>query len=450
MAFPDGFAWGAATSAYQIEGAAHEDGRAESVWDSYCRRPGSILGGHTGDIACDHYHRFEEDVRLMRDLGLRAYRFSIAWPRVLPEGTGALNERGLAFYDRLVDALLSAGIEPYATLFHWDYPEALFRRGGWLKRESASWFAEYAGVVTARLGDRVRNWITLNEPQVFLKFGHADGTNAPGLMLPVRDQLLAAHHVLLAHGLGTQAIRARAKAPARVGWAMVCIAGIPASESGEDVSAARSLTCSVTSRDLWNNVWFSDPILLGRYPEDALRVYAEDVPRFDSADLDIIRQPLDFLGLNIYEGRPVRAGADGSPEPVQRPPGHPMTAIGWAVEPESLYWGPRFMHERYRVPLCVTENGMSNIDWVSTDGAVHDPQRIDFTRRYLLALRRACEQGVDVRGYFHWSLMDNFEWAFGYRERFGLIHVDYATQKRTPKDSAAWYRSVIETNGQCL
>jgi len=450
MSFPASFVWGAATSAYQVEGAAAQDGRGLSVWDTFCKQPGAIWQGQSGDRACDHYNRFRGDIGLMQEIGLRAYRFSISWPRVLPRGVGEVNEKGLAFYDALVDGLLAAGITPYATLFHWDFPEALYQRGGWLNRESAEWFAEYAQVVVDRLSDRVTNWMTLNEPQVFIKFGHGDGTNAPGLKLPLAEQLLAAHHCLLAHGRSVQVIRARAKKPARVGIAPVCVVKYPASASAGDIEAARAATSGVPERLLWNNAWFYDPVVLGGYPAEGLAMYGADVPGAAPGDFELMKQPMDFLGLNIYEGQPVKAGADGKAEVVARPVGHPMTAFRWPVEPESLYWGPRFMYERYKLPIYITENGLSNIDWVSLDGKVHDPQRIDFTQRYLLALRRAVADGVDVRGYFHWSLMDNFEWSAGYKERFGLIHVDFETQGRVIKDSAKWYRGVIESNGGSL
>lgn len=448
MSFPPDFVWGVAASAYQIEGAAAVDGRGPSIWDTFCRTPGAVFQGHTGDVACDHYHRAAEDVGLIGEIGARAYRLSIAWPRVMPGGVGPVNAKGLAFYDRLVDRLLAAGIAPYVTLFHWDYPEALYHRGGWLNRDSAAWFAEYTHAVVGALSDRVTHWMTLNEPQVFLKFGHADGTNAPGLKLPLAEQLLATHHVLLAHGRGMQALRAAARRPVKAGWACVCVVKYPRTPA--DVDAARAGTCAVAEPNLWNNTWHNDPVFRGEYPADGLRVFGGAMPKVDDADMGIIRQPMDFLGVNIYEGQPVRADADGAPVACVRPAGYPTTAFHWPVEPESLYWGPRFMHERYGVPIYITENGLSNTDWVSLDGQVHDPQRIDFTRRYLLALRRARADGVDVRGYFHWSLMDNFEWSAGYRERFGLVHVDFGTQTRTLKDSARWYRTVIERNGENL
>jgi beta-glucosidase len=447
--FPPNFVWGVASSSYQIEGAAQEDGRADSIWDTFCRKDGAIWQSQSGDIACDHYRRYKEDVSLIKQIGARAYRLSIAWPRVMPEGTDRINEKGLDFYSRLIDELLANNITPYVTLFHWDYPQSLFDRGGWQVRESADWFAQYVGAVIDRLSDRVSHWMTLNEPQVFIKFGHGDGHNAPGLKLPLKDQLTIAHHVLLAHGKAAQVIRARARTKPQVGWAPVCVVKYPRSTSPSDIEAARGATCGVTNPDLWNNTWFNDPIFKGRYPEDGLKLYGKDVPRFDSADLDTIRQPLDFLGLNIYEGQPVRA-ENGRAVACDRPIGHALTAFRWPVEPESLYWGPRFMHERYNVPIYITENGLSNVDWVSLDGKVHDPQRIDFTHRYLLAFRRAAADGVDIRGYFHWSLMDNFEWASGYKERFGLVFVDYPTQMRVLKDSAHWYRGVIESNGAAL
>ncbi len=450
MPFPHSFLWGAATSAYQVEGAAASDERAPSVWDLFCRVPGAIWQGQTGDAACDHYHRFRGDVALMRQIGLRAYRFSISWPRVLPQGVGPANEQGLEFYDRLTDALLGAGIRPFATLFHWDYPQALHLRAGWLNRDSADWFAQYAALVVKRLGDRVTDWITLNEPQCFLRFGHGEGRNAPGLKLPLADQLLACHHALLAHGRAVQAIRAESKRPAQVGWAPVAVVHYPAAGDAPDISAARAAMFTISKRDLWNNTWYNDPVFRGRYPQDGLDLYGADAPAVRAGDLETIAQPLDFLGVNIYEGQPVRAGADGRAEPVARPVGHPLTAFRWPVEPESLHWGPRLMHERYRVPVYITENGMSGLDWVGLDGAVHDPQRIDFTRRYLLALRRAIDAGADIRGYFHWSLLDNFEWAEGYKERFGLIFVDFPTQQRILKDSAQWYAQVIASNGANL
>lgn len=459
MSFPTNFTWGAASSAYQIEGAWNQDGRGPSIWDTYCHAtptqggPGfnpikpNVFQGHTGDVACDHYHKYKEDVAIMKSIGLQAYRFSIAWTRVMPDGVGTVNAKGLDFYDRLVNELLASGITPYATLFHWDYPEALFRRGGWLNRESVKWFADYTEAVADRLGDRVKNWMTLNEPQVFLQFGHADAHNAPGLRLGTRELLVACHHALMSHGSAVQVLRARCKGPQSIGYAPVCVTKYPATDAPEDQKAAISAMGSVSERNIWNNTWYADAIVKGHYPEDGIKLFGADAPSPQPGDMELISQKIDFIGVNIYEGTPVRMNATGKPEAVERAPTHPTTAFRWPVEPKSLQWGPRFTSERYKLPVYITENGMSGIDWVSLDGKVHDPQRIDFTRRYLLELRNAIRAGADIRGYFHWSILDNFEWSQGYKERFGLVHVDYTTQKRTPKDSAYWYAKVIASNG---
>lgn len=461
MSFPKDFAWGAATAAYQIEGAWNEDGKGPSIWDQMCHQPGRIRDGQTGDVACDHYHRWREDVSLMRDLGLKAYRFSISWPRVLPEGVGRVNAAGLAFYSELVDALLAAGIEPWVTLFHWDFPLALYHRGGWLNRESADWFAEYTRVVADALSDRVTHWMTLNEPQVFLLHGHVMGVHAPGLRLGFDDVLRAAHHALLAHGRAVAVLRERARRAPRIGWAPVGVVALPADPSNpRDWDAARAAmfdqfddpparTPSDTA-PIWSNSFFSDPVVFGHYPEAAFRKWRAFLPEIRPGDLETIRAPLDFYGVNIYSGATWRMGADGRPEQVALPKGHPLTAFHWPVTPECLYYGPRFIAERYRLPVVVTENGLSSMDWVSRDGRVHDPGRVDYTARHLAELRRALADGTDVRGYFHWSLMDNFEWAEGYQQRFGLIYVDYPTQRRIPKESFYWYAAVIRNGGTAL
>ena len=447
--FPDKFRWGAAAASYQIEGAANEDGKGQSVWDMFCRRPGAVWEGHTGDVACDHYHRFREDVALMKSLGLKAYRLSIAWPRLLPEGVGEVSEAGLGFYDRLIDELLGAGIEPWVTLFHWDFPLSLYYRGGWLNRDSAQWFGDYAELVARRYSDRVRHFMTLNEPQVFIGAGHMEGRHAPGDKLPFREVLLAGHHVLLAHGQAVRALRASARQPLSIGFAPVGLPNLPLTESSEDVVAARSATFSVTAQTAWTNTWWMDPVFLGAYPADGLELYGADAPQIRSGDMELIAQPLDFFGANLYQGSPVRAGKNG-PELVPRAVGAPLTAFEWSVTPDVMYWGPKFFWERYQKPIVVTENGISCRDWVALDGKVHDPDRIDFTARHLLALRRAIGEGVPVDGYFHWSFIDNFEWAHGYKHRFGLIFCDYTTQRRIPKDSAEWYARVIASNGASL
>lgn len=450
MAFRPDFVWGAGTSAYQVEGAATQEGRGPSVWDRFSRADGKVLRGHTGDVACDHVNRYREDIGIMSEIGLKAYRFSVSWSRVLPEGAGRVNEPGLAFYDRLVDGLLAANITPWVTLFHWDFPQALFERGGWLNRDSARWLGDYAAVVVDRLSDRVKHWITINEPQIFIGLGHRDGVDAPGLQLSTRDWLLAGHHALLGHGLAAQAIRSHAKTAPTVGWAPIGRVRVPATESQADYDAAKLATNSVLAKDQWNNTWFGDPVVFGRYPEDGLKLFGGDAPEVRPGDMETIRQPLDFYGINVYDAELYRAGPDGRPELVTPPAGNPRTAFNWPIVPSALYYGPRFLYERYKLPIVVTENGLSNTDWVGVDGRIQDPQRIDYTRRYLRELRRASEDGADVRGYFHWSLLDNFEWSQGYNQRFGLVHVDFATQKRTLKDSAHWYRGVIANNGSEL
>lgn len=456
-AFSDHFVWGVASSAYQIEGAVTSDGRGPSVWDAFCQRPRVIRFGHTGDLGCDHYERFQEDVDLIANLGVSAYRFSIAWPRVLPEGVGTINRPGLAFYDRLVDALLERGVTPWVTLFHWDYPLALFHRGGWLNRDSADWFAEYTTAVVDALSDRVSSWITLNEPQIFLGLGHHRAVHAPGIPYPRSEVLLATHHALLAHGKSVSVLRARAKTPPRIGWSPVGTVSYPATDNPALLEAARASMFTIgTDPDLWplNNTWYSDPAVLGHYPDDGLRLFGSDVPAIRQGDMETIAQPLDFYGVNIYHGipitYPVTFDGTGHLAPPRRPPGHPETLMAWTVDPEALYWGPRFLHERYGLPIYVTENGVASMDWVHTDGHVHDPARIDYLARHLVQLRRAIADGVDIRGYFHWSIMDNFEWELGYSKRFGLTYVDYETMERIPKDSYRWFRELVRSGGASL
>ena len=448
--FPANFTWGAAAAAYQIEGAWDADGKGPSVWDMMTEQRGKVWDGHTGRTACDHYHRYPADVALMKAMGLQAYRLSVCWPRVQPAGVGAVNTKGLDFYDRLVDELLAAGIQPWVTLFHWDYPYELFLRGGWLNSESPHWFADYTEIVVDRLSDRVSNWITLNEPQCFVGMGHLTGEHAPGLKLGIAEVLLAGHHALKAHGLAVQVIRARAQSTPAVGWAPVGCISHPASDSPADAEAAMRVMSEVYPDNLWNNRWWGDPPVHGHYPEEGLRVYGKLAPKVRPGDMETICQPLDFYGCNIYQSSAVRAGRDGRPEMAVPPVGHPHTHFLWRVSPEALYWGPKFLAEQYKLPVVITENGLSHCDWVGVDGRVRDGGRIDFLKRYLRELDRAIADGVDVRGYFHWSIMDNFEWAEGYKHRFGLVHVDYETQKRTLKDSAFWFREVIRSNGESL
>ena len=453
MGFRKDFVWGVATAAYQVEGAAREDGRGPSIWDDFSHTPGRVRLGHTGDTACDHYHRFREDVALMRTLGVRHYRFSFSWPRLLPEGTGAPNEAGLRFYDALIDCLLENGIQPLATLYHWDLPSALHRRGGWLNPESPAWFAQYAELVARRYGDRVRDFFTFNEPQCVIGLGYVLGDMAPGLRMGAVDTIPMSHHIHVAHGLAAQRLRALVPG-VRIGFVGCGPVPLPATDAPADQEAARQEMFAVSGRevDRWafSTAWWHDPVLLGRYPEDGLRLYGQYLPKGFEKQLETIAQPVDYVAQNLYEGRTVRAGESGAAEEVPFLPGAPRTACDWPITPETLYWGPRFLWERYRRPVFITENGMSGHDAVSLDGKVHDPYRIDYLQRYLRALRRAAEDGVEVYGYLAWSLLDNFEWHQGYEERFGLVHVDYETFKRTVKDSALWYRDVMAANGENL
>lgn len=448
--FPADFAWGAASAAYQIEGGAFADGKGPSVWDHFSHRPGVVWKDQNGDVACDHYHRYKDDVALMKQLGLRAYRLSVSWPRVMPDGAGAVNAKGLDFYDRLVDELLRAQIVPYVTLYHWDLPLASYRRGGFLNRDLADWFADYAKVVVGKLSDRVSWWMPFNEPQVFLGAGLYEGRHAPGDKVSFGDYLLAVHNCLRAHGKAVQAIRAAAKQKPRVGCAQASYNSIPATDRPEDLAAARARFFSSPADTYRVNAWYLDPMFLGHYPEDGVRLYGRDMPRVASGDMELIHQPLDYLGINLYNADLVRRGRDGQPEVVPFTDGFPVTGMDWPVTPPVMRHTPHFLHQRYRKPLLVTENGVSVRDWIAADGKVHDPQRIDFTATHLRELARAMAEGVPVLGYFHWSILDNFEWAHGYKQRFGLVYVDYPTQRRIPKDSAYWYRDLIASNGQAL
>ncbi|MBQ7329694.1 MAG: beta-glucosidase [Oscillospiraceae bacterium] len=447
MSFQKDFAWGVATASYQIEGAWNEDGKGLSVWDVYTHEAGRIKDGTTGDVACDHYHRFKDDVKLMKELGIRAYRFSLSWPRLIPNGVGELNPAGVKFYSDLIDTLLENGITPYVTLFHWDYPYALYKKGAWLNDDSVQWFADYAAKVVELYSDRVKHFITFNEPQCFIGLGYYEGIQAPGLKVSKRDIFQMAHNTLKAHGAAVIAMRKAAKQPIKIGYAPTGSAHYPATECPEDIEAARKqvFACRpLNSTDLmWSVSWWSDPVILGHYPADGLEMYKEYLPEITEEDMALIHQPIDFYGQNIYNGKAV-SGETGVPTFVPRETGAPKTAIGWPISPKALQWGPRFLYERYGLPIYITENGMSAHDVVSLDGQVHDPNRIDFTHRYLLEMEKAADAGVPVEGYFHWSFMDNFEWGYGYTERFGMVYVDYETQQRIPKDSALWYRDWIQ------
>ena len=450
MSFGENFVWGAASASYQVEGAAFEEGKGLSVWDMMCRKEGAIYQGQDGFVACNHYHQYKEDVALMKELGLKGYRMSLSWPRILPNGIGKVNEKGLEFYDKLIDELLKNGITPFVTLFHWDYPYELFKKGGWLNPESSEWFREYTEIVVDRLSDRVADWMTLNEPQCFIA-GHQGGIHAPGLKLGFKEVLLAGHNALLSHGKAVRVLRQKAKLTPNIGYAPVGVVKVPNNpDSKADIDAARKAMFSIDTKGSWNNTWWWDPVFFGNYPEDGLRLFGDDIPDYSQEDMDIISEPVDFAGANIYNGRETYADENGKPQEARRADGFPFTAFNWPVVPQSLYWGTKFLYERYGKPIVITENGMANVDWVSLDGKVHDPQRIDFLNRHLLCLRQAIDDGVDIRGYFQWSLTDNFEWAEGYSKRFGLIFIDYPTHKRIIKDSGYWYKNVIAGNGNNL
>ncbi|MEV4671964.1 GH1 family beta-glucosidase [Actinomadura sp. NPDC049382] len=428
MGLPEGFRWGVATAAYQIEGAVDEDGRGPSTWDTFARTPGRVRDGHTGDVACDHYHRWPEDVALMAGLGVDAYRFSIAWPRVQPSGSGPVNAKGLDFYDRLVDGLLAAGISPAATLYHWDLPQPLEDAGGWLERDTAYRFAEFSYLAAERLADRVDMWITLNEPVVVMAYGYAFGVYAPGRALML-DALPTAHHQLLAHGLAVTALRSRnARAVGLTNHYSPAWAASPADQPAADAF------------DTFMNRLFTDPVLLGRYPD-----LMGDAPYIRSADMSVIASPIDFLGVNYYQPTRLATPSEGPlPFEITDITEYPTTGMGWPIVPDAFLSLLRTLDTRYDLPpLYITENGCSFPDEIGADGTVDDSSRIAFMDAHIKAMRTAVDEGIDVRGYFAWSLLDNFEWSEGYHPRFGLVHVDYATQKRTPKKSYGWYRDLI-------
>lgn len=438
--FPAGFQWGAATAAYQIEGAAFEDGRGLSIWDTYCHQPGKVMGGDTGDVACDHYHRYRDDVALMRELGLQTYRFSISWPRVIPFGRGQRNEAGLAFYDRLVDALLDAGIQPCVTLYHWDLPQALQDLGGWANRDTAYAFADYARLMFDRLGDRVTRWITHNEPIITAMMGHRTGLLAPG----IRDLRITArvvHHLLLSHGLAVQAFRESGR-PGEIGITNANTSYEPADDSAESARAVE------LARDFDTRL-FHNPVYGRGYPESVLRYYTgQDAPfPVVPGDLDIIATPTDFLGVNLYSRQRVVLDPSRGVGYRAAAPTLPLTEMGYEAAPHALGDFIRFVTAEYgRIPIYITENGVCD-GTGPVDGEINDVFRIDLLQGFLESLAGAINDGADVRAYYVWSLLDNFEWAFGYRKRFGIVWVDYETQRRIPKASARFYRDLIRQNG---
>lgn len=439
-AFPKGFIWGAATAAYQIEGAATADGRGESIWDRFSHTPGKVDNGDTGDVACDHYHRYKEDIALMCDIGIKAYRFSIAWPRLFPTGEGALNAKGLDFYNRLVDALLAAGITPVPTLYHWDLPQALEDRGGWTNLATADKFADYAETCFKALGDRIDTWITLNEPWCIANLGYVSGHHAPGKTDHPLG-LLAGHTLCVAHGLAVQ--RFRAVCPTgRIGITISLSPAHPASDSPEDKAAARRAHAH-------GNKWFLDPIYNGDYPAAMREAFGEALPRFTPVQKAAVQSPIDFIGANYYFRGMIAddPGGDGLKTRWSLPTEGPLTAMGWEVYPPGMTETLCDLDEAYGHPLLyVTENGAAFEDVVTPDGKVHDEDRRRYLENHFRAAARAIDHGVNLGGYFVWSLLDNFEWGYGYSKRFGIVHVDYATQERTLKDSGLWYAGVIKRN----
>ncbi len=447
------FIFGAGTSSYQIEGAWNIDGKGPSIWDYHTRHPGAVYRMHNGDVACDHYHRYPTDIELMQKIGLQAYRFSINWPRVLPEGTGAANEAGLDFYDRLVDALLEAGIQPWITLYHWELPWALHLSGGWLNKEMPNHIENYAALVAQRLGDRVKNWITLNEPQVFIGLGYANGVHAPGYKLSLRECLIGSHHAVISHHRAVKAIRANCQGSVQIGSAPVGVVCRPETESAADVEAARQATYHINPPTthtpdnligcLWNSTWWIDPMVLGKYPEHGLNAFESYLPDNIQAELDAVFEPTDFVGSNIYHGRTVRAKQDGGFEFIDLPAGSPRTTMGWDITPDILYWGGKYLYERYGKPMFITENGIAVPELVNDDGQVEDSVREQYMKLHLRGLQRARQEGIPYAGYFHWSLLDNFEWEQGYSQRFGMVYVDYQTQERILKRSGKNFAAIV-------
>ncbi|MBQ9375195.1 MAG: beta-glucosidase [Ruminococcus sp.] len=447
MDFSKDFIWGAASAAYQVEGAYNEDGKGLNIWDVFSHQKGNTTHNETGDVACDHYHRFKNDIKLMKKIGIKAYRFSISWTRIIPDGDGKVNQKGIDFYNALIDELIANGIEPMITLFHWDYPYELHCKGGWLNDESSEWFKHYTKVCVKHFSDRVKYWMTINEPQVFVGLGYNRGSFAPKLSCSTPELMRITHNVLLSHGKAVRTIRKHAKLKPVIGWAPTGPTIIPDDETPEAIERARQQSFSLWGDGfLFSNSWWGDPIVLGKYPDEAFERFGDDLKNvIKDGDMEIISTPIDFYGSNIY--RSASYANDGSYESNEYL-GCPRNAMDWCITDDALYWSARFFHERYKLPILITENGMPCHDWVHLDGKVHDPNRIDYTTRYLRGLKRAANEGVDVMGYLYWSIMDNYEWTDGYDRRFGLIYVDYQTQERTIKDSGYWYSDVIKANGE--
>ena len=443
MAFKKDFAWGVATAAYQIEGGAYEADKGLNGWDVGSATAGRIFEGHSGDIGCDHYHRFKEDVAIMKKLGVKAYRFSVNWARLIPEGTGKVSKDGKRFYLALLKELKKAGVEPWITLFHWDYPYSLYLKGGWLNPDSPKWFEAYAKVCAELFGEYCGHFILINEPQVFLGEGHRSGTHAPFLKLSDGEIMKAAHNVLLACGLGEKIIRKTISRPVKIGTAQAYWPALPYTEKDYELAKKDTFDCH---KDFGSVNYYLDPLLFGRYPEEFEAWQKSCGFGYPASDMQIIKSQLDFCGLNTYSGGYVTEEG-GKLKNIVPGPNVPKTDMRWNVYPDSLYYGPKYMYERYGLPVVYTENGVALAEWKDLNGQINDDSRIDFIKRYLRSLHRAAQE-IPVEGYFYWSLMDNFEWAEGFSKKFGLVHVDYQTGERTLKKSAHFYKKVIATNGE--
>lgn len=440
------FIWGVATSAYQIEGASKEGNRGTSIWDEFCKKyPEKILDEKSGDIGCDHYHRYQEDVALMHSLGIQAYRFSISWSRILPQGIGEINKEGINFYRKLVQELIQKGITPFLTMYHWDLPEALEKKGGWLHPDSPEWFANYASILAKEFGDLIGYMITFNEPQVFIG-EYVSGKGAPGRKASKKEVLQMAHHVLLGHGRAVQEIR-KINPSIQIGYAPTFDFYYPANGKKEEIEACEHLNFSIIDKPnyMWNVTWWSDPILLGRYPKDGLTLFQKDLPNITKEELSIISQPIDFYAQNIYHGTPIQWDEKTKQIKEAKRKNTKKTQMNWSIDPEVMYWGIKFLYERYQKPIYITENGAAFQDKITPDGKIHDQERIEFLSSYSKQVLKAKQEGIPVKGYFIWSLLDNFEWLQGYTKRFGIIYVDNETQRRIIKDSGYWYQNFIQT-----
>lgn len=442
--FKKDFVWGVATAAAQIEGGYAQGGRGLSVWDVFPKAENATFKGQNCSVANDHYNRYKSDVALMKELGVNAYRFSISWSRIIPNGVGEVNQEGIDFYNNLINELISNGITPYVTLYHWDMPYEIYIRGGWLNPDFSNYFASYTKVVADNFADRVKHFITINEPSCVI--GGLGGV-VPNARYTVKESLTMVHNLLLSHGKAVSVLRNYPGV--KIGYAPCCVVPIPNTDKKEDIEAARKCFFQVEKNHVWGNSIWSDPVIFGDYPKEYYTIHTKDeLPDIKEGDMQIISQPIDFYCQNIYSGNLIESDGNGGFRKVTEPDGQPMTCMDWFVFEKALYWGPKFLYERYKLPFYISENGVAVTDLVTPDKKVHDGARIEFIRRYLEQLKKAAADGVDVRGYFYWSFMDNFEWWCAYSKRFGLLYVDYQTQERIKKDSYYYYQSIIKENGK--